>query len=108
VTSEDIIPTQANLTTPVRPVQFEDKTGKSRPIVIQKLDRMQELDFTLIAKKGVGRTHAKWSPVATCIMYRHPTVEVHNEKLRGFTNENLKEIEASCPRKVFKVNEVKQ
>jgi len=24
--------------------------------------------MTMVAKKGVGKTHAKWSPVSTCTM----------------------------------------
>jgi len=28
----------------------------------------------MIAKKGIGKIHAKWSPVATCIMRKEPIV----------------------------------
>jgi hypothetical protein len=35
------------------------------------------LDFRLIAKKGIGRVHAKWSPVATCIMRPEAITEVN-------------------------------
>jgi DNA-directed RNA polymerase alpha subunit len=39
----------------------------------------------MIAKKGIGKTHAKWSPVSTCIMRKQPLVtldhEIINKKL---------------------------
>jgi len=35
------------------------------------------LDFTLIAKKGNSKTHAKWSPVATCMLRAYPIVELN-------------------------------
>jgi DNA-directed RNA polymerase alpha subunit len=44
--------------------------------LIMKLSRNQMLDFTLIAKKGNAKTHAKWSPVATCVMRAKPVVEL--------------------------------
>lgn len=37
----------------------------------------------MIARKGTGRMHAKWSPVATCIMYKEPLVTLDNEKING-------------------------
>lgn len=37
-------------------------------IVIARLAKNQQLDFELVAKKGIGKIHAKWSPVSTCIM----------------------------------------
>ncbi len=41
----------------------------------------------MVAKKGIGKTHAKWSPVSTCIMRKSPIValdsEVVNKTLTG-------------------------
>jgi DNA-directed RNA polymerase II subunit RPB3 len=108
VTSDDIIPTNSNPNTEVRPVKFFNSKGNNEPIVIMKLDIKQELDFNLLAKKGIGRTHTKWSPVSTCIMRKHPTVEVNYESLSSLDLNQLKKVEKSCPRGVFKVNEIKQ
>jgi hypothetical protein len=35
----------------------------------------------MIAKKGIGKIHAKWSPVATCIMRKEPLVWIDKSKL---------------------------
>lgn len=46
----------------------DDEGNEDAPITIVKLAKNQVLDFDLVAKKGTGKVHAKWSPVATCIM----------------------------------------
>lgn len=45
------------------------------------------IDFRLIAKKDNAKTHAKWSPVATCIMRAEPIVELREDKVAQMTVE---------------------
>ena len=45
------------------------------------------VDFRCIAKKDNAKTHAKWSPVATCIMRMEPVVELNQDKLQAMTLE---------------------
>ena len=74
-----------------------------------KLGRSQKLNFRMIARKGTGRQHAKWSPVATCIMYKEPIIKLDEEKLnREMTVEQRKKFVDICPRKVFKYDQQKQ
>lgn len=62
--------------------------------------------MNLVARKGIAKTHAKWSPVSTCQMRKQPTVELDEDKInRGLDVEKKKEFIAVCPRKVFKFNE---
>jgi len=71
----------------VVPVSYVDDQGDAEdPILIMKLSRNQILDFKLIAKKGIGKTHAKWSPVATCMMRQEPILELNTEKLKKMTD----------------------
>ncbi len=64
------------------PVMYEDDLGKQEdPISIMLLSRNQQLDISMVAKKGIGKTHAKWSPVSTCIMRKQPIVEIDHEQI---------------------------
>ena len=54
---------------PLAPVVYTDELGNEQPaITIVKLAKNQQIEFDLVAKKGIGKIHAKWSPVSTCIM----------------------------------------
>jgi DNA-directed RNA polymerase alpha subunit len=41
--------------------------------------------MTMVAKKGTGKIHAKWSPVSTVIMRKRPEVTLDSE----FINKTL-------------------
>tara|TARA_B110000285_G_C14769789_1_gene443461 strand:+ start:380 stop:622 length:243 start_codon:yes stop_codon:yes gene_type:complete len=65
------------------PVVYSDDQGvELPPITLVKLAKNQQLDFELIAKKGIGKIHAKWSPVSACIMLKQPIVELDQEKMQ--------------------------
>ena len=89
------------------PVNYVDELGNDQPpITLVKLAKNQVLDFDLVAKKGIGKIHAKWSPVATCVMRKQPLVEIDHEKLnRELTEEQRRTFVKKCPRKVYKFNE---
>lgn len=56
---------------PIRPA-FED-------ILIIKLAPGQEIDIEMYAKKGIGKEHAKWSPVSTAWYRLHPEITVDED-----------------------------
>ena len=91
----------------LQPVNYTDEIGNEQPaITIAKLAKNQTLDFELIAKKGIGKIHAKWSPVATCTMRKQPIVELDQEKItKNLTEEQRRTLVSKCPRKVFAFNE---
>lgn len=73
------------------------------------LSKNQQLDITMVAKKGIGKTHAKWSPVSTCTMRKQPTVAIDYDLInRQLTLQQKQTFVAKCPRKVFKLNNFKQ
>lgn len=107
VNTKHIIPQQPD--TLVVPVEYKDDNGREEdPILIMKLSKNQQLDMTLVARKGTGQIHAKWSPVATCQMYREPIVELDQDKInKELDIQKRKEFVASCPRQVYRFNELR-
>ena len=103
VTAEHIIPKDKDIK--VIPVKYDD------PIVITKLKKGQSINMTLTAKKGIGKTHAKWSPVCTCVMKQIPNVEILKMEPENFLNklspDEKKKFCEACPTKVFKYDENK-
>ena len=64
--------------------------------------------MNLIARKGTGKLHAKWSSVATCQMRKEPIVEIDQDKInRDLDVQKRKEFVATCPRNVYKFNEMR-
>ncbi|KAF8586559.1 insert subdomain of RNA polymerase alpha subunit [Ramaria rubella] len=57
---------------------FKDKIPQptNRNILLAKLRPGQEIDMEVHAIKGIGATHAKWSPVATASYRLHPHIRI--------------------------------
>jgi len=80
VTSRDIISESPG----VKPVKFYSvyyKTNDGKPqengIVIAKLEKGQEINIECVARKGIGKDHAKFSPVATAKFRSEPIIELN-------------------------------
>lgn len=59
-------------------------------IPIIKAAHGQKLSFVAITKSGIGREHAKWSPVATCFYKTHPKgIQFHVEAVGQRTPMNV-------------------
>lgn len=70
VTSEELISNHDQ----VKPVQQSGESG----ILIVKLRKGQEIKLRCIAKKGVGKEHAKWSPVTGVAFEYDPDNLLHH------------------------------
>jgi DNA-directed RNA polymerase I and III subunit RPAC1 len=65
------------------PIGDQAQTFKSNPpkplhddILIAKLRPGQEIEMELICEKGIGKTHAKWSPVCTAYYRLMPDIKL--------------------------------
>lgn len=102
VTSKDLLSSDHT----VVPVDFADSTSPddSRGIIIVKLRKGQELRLRAIARKGIGKDHAKWSPAATVTFMYEPEIHINEDMMEALTLEQKKEWVESSPTKVFDID----
>jgi len=72
--------------------------------LIAKLRPGQEIEMELFCEKGIGKTHAKWSPVCTAYYRLVPDIKFKKEIL----NQDAKELKALCPVGVFDIEDLGQ
>ncbi|XP_065872336.1 DNA-directed RNA polymerases II, IV and V subunit 3-like [Euphorbia lathyris] len=105
VTSKDLISSDHTVT----PVDFNDSMGydatEQRGITIVKLRRGQELRLRAIARKGIGKDHAKWSPAATVTFMYEPDIHINEDMMDTLSLEDKQSWVDSSPTKVFAIDE---
>lgn len=101
VTSQDLIPEDDS--TGVRPVAgaAEGEREARAPILIAKLRRGQELKLRAIAKRGIGKEHAKWSPACCSVFQLEPDIRLNSARLDELTERQKQEWVKSCPTRVY-------
>nr|GMC53409.1 DNA-directed RNA polymerases I and III subunit rpac1 isoform X1 [Ipomoea batatas] len=90
--SQDSLPEFSN--NPIAP--------KYPDITIARLGAGQEIELEAHAVKGIGKTHAKWSPVATAWYRMLPEVVL----LREIEGDEAEQLVEKCPVKVFDIEDI--
>jgi DNA-directed RNA polymerase II subunit RPB3 len=86
----------------VKPVEYDPEY----PVVIAKLRKNQSLKLTAIAKKGLGKMHAKWSPASGILFTYEPVIRFNFEKLEKLTADQRRQWVEACPPGMLRFNEV--
>jgi DNA-directed RNA polymerase II subunit RPB3 len=74
-------------------------------VLIVKLGPGQRVSMTCTARKGIGKEHAKWSPVCTVALKIDPVLKINEEMLADFSEDQKAAFANVCPTGVFQFNE---
>jgi len=74
-------------------------------ILIVKLRKGQEIKLKAIAKKGVGKEHAKWSPTCGTTYQFEPEIRINQSRMEELDEKSKLEWVASCPTKVYRFDD---
>jgi DNA-directed RNA polymerase II subunit RPB3 len=82
-------------------------TDREEPgILIVKLRKNQQIKLKAIAKKGVGKEHAKWTPTATVTYSIMPEITLNEELIAALSRDQKSEFVESCPTRVYALTNV--
>ena len=70
--------------------------------MIAKLRPGQEIEMELVCEKGIGKTHAKWSPVCTAYYRNLPDVRI----VEPIVGEEAEELKQKCVAGVFDIEDM--
>jgi DNA-directed RNA polymerase I and III subunit RPAC1 len=73
-------------------------------ILLTKLAPGQSLDLFMIAHKGIGKDHAKFSPVCTASYRMLPSIKLSDDK--PFYHQEAAALISRCPVGVFDIEEL--
>jgi DNA-directed RNA polymerase II subunit RPB3 len=88
VTSRHLIPLDPSVQIMHFSSKEEEEQSRDNGIVIVKLGPGQRLRLSAVAKKGIAKEHAKWSPVSTVALKHDPIVKL-NEDMYVYNSTNL-------------------
>ena len=88
------------------PADYRVNESKRPPILLVKMRRNQELKLRAIARKGIGKDHAKWMPVATCSFQYMPDIRINQSEMDKLTPAEKQAFVESSPTRVFAYDEV--
>ncbi|GAB4818365.1 hypothetical protein N2152v2_005411 [Parachlorella kessleri] len=83
---------------------LDQRPAQHRPVLLVKMRKGQELKLKAIARKGIGKDHAKWQPVATVSMQYQPEITLNHGLLDTLSDEQKQEWVDADPRKTFRYN----
>jgi DNA-directed RNA polymerase II subunit RPB3 len=89
----------------VKPVHYKSQTDE-KPIVLVKMRKNQELKLRAMARKGIGKDHAKWIPVATAVFQYMPVIKINDRLMDQLTEKEKEDWCKSDPSGTFRYNQL--
>mmetsp|Transcript_23407 Transcript_23407/g.79655 ORF Transcript_23407/g.79655 Transcript_23407/m.79655 type:complete len:322 (-) Transcript_23407:779-1744(-) len=83
------------------PVQLAPGVDARQDIILCKLRKGQELKMRCVARKGIGKDHAKFSPVATASFRYEADIKLSEQVLARMSDDEKQEWVASQPKNVL-------
>eukprot|EP01033_Poteriospumella_lacustris_P000774 gene774-549_t len=83
----------------------EEMRSYDKGIVLMKIGPGQRIKLTAFAKKGIGKEHAKWSPVGTVALKFDPIVKLNIDILDQYSEEQRRALVNCCPQNVFEYDD---
>lgn len=94
----DIVPANYN------PAHLGPSADSGSGILIVKLRKNQQLKLKAIARKGIGRDHAKWNPCATAVFQYQPDIRINHALMETLSIEEKEDWVQAWPSKAMKLN----
>lgn len=86
--------------------QDEQDESQDDGVAIVKMGPGQRLKLKAIARLGIAKEHAKWSPVAVATYRFWPIITINNEQVATLTMEQKQELVDVCPDRILEIDEV--
>lgn len=86
--------------------QDEQEESQDNGIAIVKLGPSQRLKLRAIARMGIAKEHAKWSPVAVATYRFWPIISINDEQVATLTMEQKQELVDVCPDRILEIDNV--
>ena len=86
-------------------MMLDGGAGSQAGILLCKLRKGQELHVTCTARKGIGKDHAKFSPVATAVFRYQPEVILNEKVIRRMTEAHKADWCSSDPNSILVYDE---
>jgi DNA-directed RNA polymerase II subunit RPB3 len=106
ITSRDLISNNES----VQPAHFasseELENAHDMGISIVKICSGQRLKLKAIARLGIAKEHAKWSPVAVATYRFWPEIEINEEQMSLLTMEQKQTLIDACPDRILELDEL--
>jgi DNA-directed RNA polymerase II subunit RPB3 len=106
VTSQDLKSNNENVAAAHFLNQDEQDEAQDAGVAIVKMGPGQRLKLKAVARMGIAKEHAKWSPVAVATYRFWPIVTVNEEQVATLTMEQKQELIDICPDRILELDDV--